>query len=141
MNQFQSTSTGLTDLFHLRNIFEIVQVYRQFRVHLILAFYNYRSLKQYKEEGFGSFKEGFSFFRSVTGFEEFKINTIWKYSGVIDCYARLGYKPENIISYPISRLISLKPFLSRLMPGELEQILQSNKPMFENYMVELRERR
>lgn len=137
MNRFKS-DFKLTNYWHMRNIFEIYQICLRHRDHLIVSLYNYRTEKRYKEEGFGSFKEGFYFFKAVTDFKMLSLTTLWKYFGIIDAYKDAGFNPEDIISYPISQLIALKPFLGRMLPGEAVEILNADKTMFIKRLEELR---
>lgn len=137
MNRFKQ-EVKLTNYWHLRNIFEIYQICLRHRDHLIVSLYNYRTEKKYREEGFSSFKEGFYFFKAVTDFKMLELSSLWKYFGVIDAYVQNGYNVDEIIVYPISQLIALKPYLKSLLPGELEEILNADKTFFNRRLNELK---
>ncbi|MCA9396293.1 MAG: hypothetical protein KC649_03905 [Candidatus Omnitrophica bacterium] len=67
----------------------------------------------------------------------FRLTTLWKYFGVIDAYKDAGYNAEEIIVFPISQLIALRPYLKSLLPGELEEILNADKTFFNRRLNEL----
>jgi len=138
MNQFQPTS--LNDCWRLQNIYEIALILQRHREHLLLKLFEYRSKKQYKEEGFGTFKEAYSFLKIFCNID-IRVTTLWKYFGLLDTYISHGYSATEIIPYAISRLIALRPCLFKITPEMFHHIIMQNKAEFEDSLSELKENR
>lgn len=136
MTSFQPQQS-LADFQHLRNIYEHYELFRRHRNHLLLALYRYRAEREYKSEGFSTFKSAFAFLKSVCEID-LQESTLWKYCGVFNRYARRGYAPREIIGYPISRLITLKPLLGRLSREQFQHLMQQEKREFEKTLTQLR---